>query len=62
MDGQIISNAFHHAYWGFPLSIYFWLVGGSAGSFVISTLGWVFGVKKYKPLAFSLRTRPSPCC
>jgi formate-dependent nitrite reductase membrane component NrfD len=52
MDGQLINNAFHHAYWGFPLSLYFWLVGGSAGSFVISTLGWVFGVKKYKPTAF----------
>lgn len=52
MDGQLIANAFHHAYWGFPLAIYFWLVGGSAGSFVISTLGWVFGVKKYKSTAF----------
>lgn len=52
MDGQMISNAFHHAYWGFPLSLYFWLVGGSAGSFVVSTLGWVFGVKKYKATAF----------
>ncbi|MDX8412262.1 MAG: NrfD/PsrC family molybdoenzyme membrane anchor subunit [Mariprofundaceae bacterium] len=52
MDGQVISNAFHHAYWGFPLALYFWLVGGSAGSFVVSTLGWVFGVKKYKPIAF----------
>ncbi|MES0371266.1 MAG: NrfD/PsrC family molybdoenzyme membrane anchor subunit [Mariprofundaceae bacterium] len=52
MDGQLIANAFHHAYWGFPLALYFWLVGGSAGSFVVSTLGWVFGVKKYKPIAF----------
>ena len=52
MEGQVIANAFHHAYWGFPISVYFWLVGASAGSFVISTLGWVFGVKKYKPTAF----------
>lgn len=52
MEGQIIANAFHHAYWGFPIALYFWLVGASAGSFVISTLGWVFGVKKYKPTAF----------
>lgn len=33
------------------IAIYFWLVGASAGSFVISSLGWVFGVKKYKPIA-----------
>lgn len=52
MEGQMIANAFHHAYWGFPIALYFWLVGASAGSFVISTLGWVFGVKKYKPTAF----------
>jgi len=52
MEGQVIANAFHHAYWGFPIATYFWLVGASAGSFVISTLGWVFGVKKYKPTAF----------
>jgi len=52
MDGQIIANVYHHEYWGFPIALYFWLVGGSAGSFVISSLGWVFGVKKYKPIAF----------
>ncbi len=51
MEGQVIANAFQNAYWGFPIALYFWLVGASAGSFVISTLGWVFGVKKYKPLA-----------
>jgi molybdopterin-containing oxidoreductase family membrane subunit len=32
--------------------VYFWLVGSSAGSFVISSLGWVFGIKKYKPISF----------
>jgi len=52
MDGQILSNVYHHEYWGFPIALYFWLVGGSAGSFVISSLGWVFGVKRYKPVAF----------
>ena len=52
MEGQMISNAFHNAYWGFPIALYFWLVGVSAGSFVISALGWVFGIKKYKPIAF----------
>ncbi len=52
MDGQLIANVYHHEYWGFPIALYFWLVGGSAGSFVISSLGWVFGIKKYKPIAF----------
>jgi len=52
MEGQTIANAFQSAYWGFPIALYFWLVGASAGSFVISTLGWVFGVKKYKSIAF----------
>jgi len=52
MEGQVTANAFQNAYWGFPIATYFWLVGASAGSFVISTLGWVFGIKKYKPVAF----------
>ena len=54
MDESIItSNAFHHAAWGTPITIYFWLVGASAGSFVISSFGWVFGIKRYKPLALT---------
>ncbi len=52
MEGEVIANAFQNAYWGFPIALYFWLVGASAGSFVISTLGWVFGIRKYKPIAF----------
>jgi tetrathionate reductase subunit C len=52
MEGQVIANALQNAYWGFPIALYFWLVGASAGSFVISTLGWVFGIKKYKSIAF----------
>lgn len=51
MEGQMTANAFHHAYWGFPISLYFWLLGVSVGSFVISSLGGVFGVKKYKATA-----------
>ncbi len=47
----VISNVFHHVAWGTPITIYFWLVGASAGSFVISSFGWVFGIKRYKPLA-----------
>ena len=52
-ESVIISNAFHHAAWGTPITIYFWLVGASAGSFVISSFGWVFGIKRYKPLALT---------
>jgi molybdopterin-containing oxidoreductase family membrane subunit len=49
----IISNAFHHVAWGTTIAVYFWLVGASAGSFVISSFGWVFGIKRYKPLALT---------
>ncbi len=51
MESVITHNVFHHVAWGTPISIYFWLVGASAGSFVISSFGWVFGIKRYKPLA-----------
>ncbi len=52
-ESVIISNVFHHVAWGTTISIYFWLVGASAGSFVISSFGWVFGIKRYKPLALT---------
>ena len=52
-ESVITSNVFHHVAWGTPISIYFWLVGASAGSFVISSFGWVFGIKRYKPLALT---------
>jgi len=47
----ITSNAFFHVAWGAPISVYFWLVGASAGSFVISAFAWVFGIKRYKPIS-----------
>ncbi len=50
-ESIIIANAFHHVAWGTPITVYFWLVGVSAGSFLIATLGWVFGVERFKPLA-----------
>jgi molybdopterin-containing oxidoreductase family membrane subunit len=52
VEREIVANAFHHANWGVPIAVYFWLVGSSAGSFVISSLGWVFGIKKYKQISF----------
>jgi Ni/Fe-hydrogenase subunit HybB-like protein len=52
-ESVITQNVFHHVAWGTSISIYFWLVGASAGSFVISSFGWVFGIKRYKPLALT---------
>lgn len=49
----ITQSVFHHIAWGTSISIYFWLVGASAGSFVISSFGWVFGIKRFKPLAMT---------
>ncbi len=50
-ESVIISNVFHHVAWGTTISVYFWLVGASAGAYVIASLGWVFGVERYKQLA-----------
>jgi Ni/Fe-hydrogenase subunit HybB-like protein len=52
-DSVVTFNVFHHVAWGTSVSVYFWLVGASAGSFVISTFGWVFGIERYKPLALT---------
>jgi len=52
-ESVITFNVFHHVAWGATIAVYFWLVGASAGSFVISSFGWVFGIKRYKPLALS---------
>ncbi|NGZ06813.1 MAG: polysulfide reductase NrfD [Magnetococcales bacterium] len=54
MEESVVTfNAFHHVAWGTTISVYFWLVGASAGSFVISSFGWVFGIKRYKPLTMT---------
>ena len=54
MEESVVTfNVFHHVAWGTTISVYFWLVGASAGSFVISSFGWVFGIKRYKPLALA---------
>ncbi|MBF0380834.1 MAG: polysulfide reductase NrfD [Magnetococcales bacterium] len=52
-DSVITFNVFHHVAWGTTVSVYFWLVGASAGAFVISTFGWVFGLERFKPLALT---------
>lgn len=50
MESKVIMNVFHHATWGEPIAIYFFLMGVSAGAHVISAFGWVFGIKRYKPI------------
>lgn len=48
METIVTMNAFYHVTWGIAISIYFWLMGVSAGAHVISGFGWVFGLKRYK--------------
>lgn len=41
----------HGMPWGLLIVMYIYFTGMSAGSFVLSSLGYVFGIEKYKPLA-----------
>ena len=50
-DIQVVHNVPHAAAWGLPIAQYFYFTGLSAGTFVISTLGTVFGIEKYKAIA-----------
>lgn len=54
MEESVVTfNVFHHVAWGTTISVYFWLLGVSAGSFLISTIGWVFDIERYKPLTLT---------
>lgn len=46
-----LANVEHPVQLGYLIAIYFFYTGLSAGSFVLSSLGTVFGIKKYKPIA-----------
>ena len=46
-----LANVEHPVQLGVLIAIYFFYTGLSAGSFVLSSLGTVFGLKKYKPIA-----------
>lgn len=50
MDTQVLYNIVHQDAFGLNISIYFYLTGLSAGSFILSTLSYGFGLKQYKPL------------
>ncbi len=50
-DGvQVVYNVFHEAPLGVPIAIYFYMTGLSAGSFILSTMAYGFGMLKYKPI------------
>jgi len=51
MDITYLANVEHPVQLGYLIAIYFFYTGLSAGSFVLSTLGTVFGIQKYKPIA-----------
>lgn len=46
----VIYNVVHEPPLGVPIAIYFYLTGLSAGSFILSTMAYAFGMTKYKPL------------
>jgi len=50
MDVSIVYNVEHEMPLGIPIATYFYLTGLSAGSFIISTLAYGFGMIKFKPL------------
>jgi Ni/Fe-hydrogenase subunit HybB-like protein len=50
MDINIIYNVDHEMPLGIPIAVYFYLTGLSAGSFIISTFAYGFGMTKFKPL------------
>lgn len=44
-------NTHHEIYWGLLIALYFYYTGMSAGSFILTSLGTVFGIEKYKKVA-----------
>jgi len=50
VDTQVLYNIFHQDAFGFNIAMYIYLTGVSAGSFILSTLAYGFGMSQYKPL------------
>jgi len=50
MDVELLYNSHLQETFGIYIAIYFYLTGLSAGSFIISTLSYGFGLIKFKPL------------
>ena len=50
MDVNVIYNVEHEMPLGIPIAAYFYLTGLSAGSFIISTMAYGFGMARFKPI------------
>ncbi len=50
MDISVLYNVSPQETFGTLIAVYFYLTGLSAGSFVLSTLAFVFGMEKFKPI------------
>ncbi len=50
MDTQVLYNILHQEAFGFNIAMYFYLTGLSAGSFILSTLAYGFGMNQYKSI------------
>lgn len=50
METQLLYNIVHQEAFGIFIAVYFYLTGLSAGSFILSTLAYGFGMEQYKSL------------
>lgn len=51
MDLNVLIQSVNPSPWKVFIPLYFYFTGLSAGSFILSSLSTVFGIKKFKPLA-----------
>jgi len=51
MEAAVLYNVPHAVPWQVFIPLYFYFTGLSAGSFILSTLSTVFGIKQFKPMA-----------
>ena len=51
MEAAVLYNVPHEIPWKVYIPLYFYFTGLSAGSFILSTLSTVFGIKRFKPMA-----------
>lgn len=51
METAVLYNVPHEIPWKVFIPLYFYFTGLSAGSFILSTLSTVFGIKRFKPMA-----------
>jgi Ni/Fe-hydrogenase subunit HybB-like protein len=51
MEASVLYNVPHEVPWKIYIPLYFYFTGLSAGSFILSALSTVFGIKRFKPMA-----------